>query len=106
MTIIVVLDSFTYNNLECMIFSIMKLSVSTQGIKIQYRVKNNISLMEILHNISLSFYLEPKREDKYFVNFSLCMDITTVSKSHKIEYVDNVQCLKATNFEENDMTQL
>lgn len=66
---IVVPIDCTYNNLKCIIFSMMKLSVSTQKIKIQYRVKKNLLLIEILDDISLAFYLELKGKDKDLAMF-------------------------------------
>jgi hypothetical protein len=100
MTGIVVPMDCTHNNLECMIFSVMKRSVSTQRIKMQYRVKKNLPLMEILDDISLTFYLELKMKDKDLASFPLCVDVTTVSKSH------DIQCLEAADFEKNEMMQL
>ncbi|XP_022863617.1 uncharacterized protein LOC111383711 [Olea europaea var. sylvestris] len=77
MTGIVVLMDCTYNHLKCMIYSVMKVSASTQRVKIQYRVKKNLPLMEISDNISLTFYLELKRKDKDRASFPLCVNVTT-----------------------------
>jgi hypothetical protein len=103
---IVVPMDCTYNILESMIFSVMKLSSSTQRIKVQYRVKKNLPLMEISDDISLTFYLELKRKDKDLASFPLCVDVTTVSKSDETEFVNDIQCLEAVDFEKNDMMQL
>lgn len=96
---IVVPMDCTYNHLECMICSVMKVSASTQRVQIKYRVKKNLPLMEISDDISLTFYLELKRKDKDLASFPLCIDVTTVSKSHEIVFVNNIQCLEAVNYE-------
>lgn len=56
--------------------------------------------MEISNDISLSFYLELKRKVKHLVSFPLHVDV------NEIEFVNNLQCLEAANFKENDMMQL
>ncbi|XP_022873501.1 uncharacterized protein LOC111392395 [Olea europaea var. sylvestris] len=93
MTGIVVPMDCTYNHLECMICSVMKVSASTQRVKIQYRVKKNMPLMEISDDISLTFYLELKRKDKDLASFPLCINVTTFCEAVTDNSVTSAQKL-------------